>query len=61
VQAALDAATDAGADVDFGPFSSSCRVADELMPDIVAAVTRAAFAYGATRVSLQVSAAGDDA
>ena len=24
VQAALDAATDAGADVEFGPFSSSC-------------------------------------
>ena len=60
VQAALDAATAAGADVDFGPFSSSCRVSDELMPDVVAAVTRAAFAHGATHVSLHVSAAGDE-
>ena len=57
VQAAVDAAVAAGADVDFGPFSSICRVEDERMPDVVAAVTRAAFAHGATHVALQVSAA----
>jgi hypothetical protein len=59
VEAAVEAATAAGADVDFGPFSSRCRVADELMPDVVAAVTRAAFAHGATHVSLHVTAEGE--
>lgn len=55
VEAAVDAARDAGGEVDFGPFGSSCRASAELMPDIVAAVTRAAFAHGATHVSLHVS------
>ena len=55
VTAAVDAATAAGADVDFGPFGSSCQVADEQMPDVVAAITRAAFANGATHVSLHVA------
>ena len=55
VQAAVEAATAAGADVEFGPFGSTCRAAAEAMPDIVAAVTRAAFAHGATHVSLHVT------
>lgn len=55
VTAAVDAATAAGAKVEFGPFGSSCRVDDSLMPDIVAAITRAAFANGATHVSLHVA------
>jgi hypothetical protein len=55
VTAAIDAATGAGAAVDVGPFGSSCRAADEQMPDIVAAVTRAAFAHGATHVSMHVA------
>jgi uncharacterized protein YqgV (UPF0045/DUF77 family) len=55
VTAAIDAAINAGADVDVGPFGSSCRVGDDLMPDVVAAITRAAFDHGATHVSMHVS------
>jgi uncharacterized protein YqgV (UPF0045/DUF77 family) len=55
VRAAVDAATEAGAEVEFGPFGSTGRVAAELMPDVVAAITRAAFANGATHVTLNVS------
>ena len=55
VTAAIAAATDAGADVDVGPFGSSCRAADDRMPDLVAAITRAAFANGATHLSIHVA------
>ena len=55
VTAAIQAATDAGADVDVGPFGSSCRTEDELMPDVVAAIARAAFANGATHLSLHLA------
>ncbi len=56
VQAAVEAARAAGGgEVEFGPFGSSCRASGELMPGIVAAVTQAAFAHGATHVSLHVS------
>ncbi len=61
VTAALEAAAAAGADVEFGPFGSSCRVDDDRMPDIVAAITRAAFANGATHVALHVARVGDAA
>ena len=55
VRAAVDAATAAGAEVDFGPFGSTGRATAESMPDIVAAITRAAFANGATHVTLHVA------
>ncbi len=55
VQAAVDAAIAAGADVEFGPFGSSCRAPDHQMPDVVAAVARAAFANGATHVTMHLS------
>lgn len=55
VQAAVDAATAAGGRVEFGPFGSTCRASADVMPDIVAAVTRAAFLHGATHVSLHVA------
>jgi uncharacterized protein YqgV (UPF0045/DUF77 family) len=55
VRAAIAAATDAGVAVDVGPFGSTCRVPDERMPEIVAAVTRAAFANGATHLALHVA------
>jgi hypothetical protein len=55
VVAAVEAATDLGADVEFGPFGSSCTVDAALMPDIVAAVVLAAFSNGATHVNLDVS------
>ena len=55
VVAAVEAASDLGAFVEFGPFGSSCTVHDALMPDLVAAVIRAAFTNGATHVNLDVS------
>ena len=58
VRAAVEAATAAGAEVDFGPFGSTGRATTESMPDVVAAITRAAFANGATHVTLNVS--GED-
>ena len=56
VTAAVDAATEAGAQVDFGPFGSTGRVDSESMPAVVAAITRAAFANGATHLTLTISA-----
>ena len=53
---AIEAVSDLGVEVDFGPFGSSCTVDAALMPDVVAAVIRAAFANGATHVNLDVSA-----
>jgi hypothetical protein len=61
VTAAVDAATAAGAEVEFGPFGSTCRADDELMPELVAAITRAAFANGATHVSLHVALIAEEA
>jgi len=55
VEAAVAAAAEAGADVDFGPFGSTCRAAAADVPDIVAAVTRAALTNGATHIHLHVA------
>jgi uncharacterized protein YqgV (UPF0045/DUF77 family) len=55
VRAAVEAATEAGAEVEFGPFGSTGRVSAESMPAVVAAITRAAFANGATHVTLSVT------
>jgi hypothetical protein len=55
VVAAVQAASELGAVVEFGPFGSNCTVGDALMPDVVAAVIRAAFSNGATHVNLDVS------
>jgi hypothetical protein len=55
VRAAVDAATAAGAVVDFGPFGSTARVAAESTPDVVAAIARAAFANGATHLTINIS------
>ncbi|HTH04566.1 MAG TPA: hypothetical protein VL916_01800 [Ilumatobacteraceae bacterium] len=52
VRAAVDAAEALGASIDFGPFGSSCVVPDATAADVVAAVVGAAFANGATHVSL---------
>ncbi len=56
VQAAIDAALATGADVEIGPFGTSVRAEAEAMPGVVAAVSRAAFAHGATHVSLHITA-----
>ena len=55
VTAAVEAATSSGADVEFGPFGTTCRAADDVMPGIVGAITAAAFANGATHVSLHLA------
>jgi uncharacterized protein YqgV (UPF0045/DUF77 family) len=55
VTAAVEAVTAAGADVEFGPFGSTCRADDATMPDLVAAIARAAFEHGATHVSLHLA------
>jgi len=55
VTAAVEAATASGAEVEFGPFGTTCRAADDVMPGIVAAIAAAAFANGATHVSLHLA------
>jgi hypothetical protein len=52
VTTAVAAAQQLGATVDFGPFGSSCTVSIEQGPSVAAAVLAAAFANGATHVSL---------
>lgn len=66
VTAAVRACEDLGVDVEFGPFGSSCLVAADRSAALVAAITDAAMAAGATHLTLQLSvqpsrhAAGDD-
>ena len=52
VTTAVEAAQRLGVTVDFGPFGSSCTVPLEQGPAVAAAVLEAAFANGATHVSL---------
>ena len=55
VRAAVAAVESLGPTVEFGPFGSTCEAAAAAMPDLVAAVVRAALDNGATHVSLHVS------
>jgi len=55
VHAAVEAARAAGLAVDFGPFGSSVEGDDGAVLAAADAVTRAAIAAGANRVSMQVS------
>ncbi len=55
VHAAIDAVGGRGLTVDVGPFGTSGEGADESVLAAVDAATRAAFAAGATRVSVQIS------
>jgi hypothetical protein len=57
VTAAVSAAEAAGGTVEFGPFGSTCSAASDRMPDVIAELVRAAFANGATHVTMHV--AGD--
>ena len=54
VQAAREAAGEAGLDVEFGPFGTTVAGADDAVIDAAGRVVRAAIDAGATRVSLQV-------
>lgn len=58
VTAAIAAATSSGAEVDVGPFGSSCTVDAAVVGDLVGSVTAAAFANGATHVSVHVARDG---
>ena len=55
VTAAIEAAQDVGAQVDVGPFGTSCIVDVEALGGLVGRVTDAAFAHGATHVSIHVA------
>ncbi len=52
VLSAIEAAQDLGFEIDFGPFGSSCSVPASEAGEVVKAVVDAAFANGATHVSL---------
>lgn len=54
VRAALDAAAEAGLDVDFGPFGTTVSGGDDAVLSASQRIVRAALDAGATRVSLQV-------
>jgi hypothetical protein len=53
--AAVAAAESAGAQIEFGPFGSLGRAPADRVDAVVADLTRAAFAAGATRVTIQVT------
>ncbi|HAP76518.1 MAG TPA: hypothetical protein DCR14_10585 [Acidimicrobiaceae bacterium] len=52
VRAAVDAAEALGVTVEFGPFGSSCTVPEAQVAEVSGAVVAAAFANGASHVSL---------
>jgi hypothetical protein len=54
VLAAVEAVRVLGPDVDFGPFASSFRAADDLAARALSALVAAAYGNGATHVSLHV-------
>jgi len=55
VMAAVAAAESAGAQIEFGPFGSLGRAPADRVEAVVADLTRAAFAAGASRVTIQVT------
>jgi uncharacterized protein YqgV (UPF0045/DUF77 family) len=59
VTAAVDAVAGRGLAVDMGPFSTSADADDDVAPDAIAGLVRAAFGEGATRVSVQVTRLDD--
>lgn len=61
VTAAVEAAEALGATVEFGPFGSSCTVEEAKVAAVSGAVLAAAFAHGATHVSLHAERLEADA
>jgi uncharacterized protein YqgV (UPF0045/DUF77 family) len=55
VTAALDAAKEAGLDVEFGPFGTSVRGEEDDVLAAIGPIARAAIAAGASRLSFQVA------
>ena len=58
VRAAVDAVEALGIAVEFGPFGSSCQVAADQVGAVSGAILSAAFANGATHVSLHAEDLG---
>jgi uncharacterized protein YqgV (UPF0045/DUF77 family) len=58
VLAAVEAVTAAGLDVDLGPFGSTAVGEPRVVADALAALTRAAFAAGATRLTVHLGGPG---
>ena len=58
VTAPVDALSGRGVEVDFGAFGTSCEIDPDTLPEAIADVVRAAFANGATRLTIEV-AGGD--
>jgi uncharacterized protein YqgV (UPF0045/DUF77 family) len=54
VLAAVDAVKAHGVEVEFGPFGSTFRVAADGVGKVVGALLDAAYAHGATQVTVQV-------
>jgi len=61
VRAAVDAIEALGIEVEFGPFGSSCTVPEAQLAEASGSLLAAAFANGATHVSLHAEKIGDDA
>jgi hypothetical protein len=59
VVAAVAAAEALGASIDFGPFGSSCEVSADQAGAVADAIITAAFANGATHVSLHAERLAD--
>jgi uncharacterized protein YqgV (UPF0045/DUF77 family) len=57
VTAPIEAVEARGFTVEFGPFGSECVTPTAQTPDVVAAILEAAFANGATHVTIDVGAA----
>jgi uncharacterized protein YqgV (UPF0045/DUF77 family) len=55
VTAAIDAARERNVDVDVGPFGSSCTVELDVVGELVGSISDAAFANGATHVTVHVA------
>jgi len=60
VRAAVDAAEAFGLSVDIGPFGSSCIVTQAQAAAVAGGIVAAAFANGATHVSLHAARVGGD-
>lgn len=57
VTAAVDAVRSLGPDVDFGPFGTSFQASDDVAASSVSALVAAAYANGATHVSIHIERA----
>jgi uncharacterized protein YqgV (UPF0045/DUF77 family) len=58
VMSAVAAVEALGLSVDFGPFGSACQVDEDQVADVAGAIMGAAFANGATHVTLFAERAG---